>query len=69
METECTTRKVGGSIGIILPNEMLKRESIKPNERIIIEIKRRPKAKEFFGLLPDWKTPTQKLKDEARKGW
>ena len=36
METECTTRKVGGSIGIILPNEMLKRESINPNKRIII---------------------------------
>jgi len=45
------------------------KESIKPDERIVLEIKRRPKAKEFFGMLSGWKTPTQKLKDEARKGW
>ncbi len=69
VEIECTTRKVGGSIGVILPNEIVKKESIKPNEKVIIEIKRRHKAKEFFGLLSGWKTPTQKLKDEARKGW
>lgn len=34
-----------------------------------METAHRPKAKEFFGLLLDWKTPTQKLKNEARKGW
>ena len=27
------------------------------------------KAKEFLGLLKDWKNDTQKIKDEARKGW
>lgn len=32
------------------------------------KIKRRPKAREFFGILSEWKEDPQKLKDEARKG-
>ena len=68
-EIECKTRKLGGSIGIILPKEVVKKEGIKPNQTLKIEIKTRPKAREIWGLFPDWKTSTQKLKDEARKGW
>ena len=68
-EIECKTRKFGGSIGIILPNDVVKKEGIKPDQNIIVEIKKHVKVKDVFGMLPDWKTPTQKLKDEARKGW
>ena len=68
-EVVCKTRKIGGSIGIILPKDFVEKENIKPDQSIKLEIKNKPKAKDFFGLLPDWKTPTQKLKDEARKGW
>lgn len=68
-EVECKTRKIGGSVGIILPKDVVKKEGIKPNQIIKIEIKTRPKAKEIWGLFPNWKPDTQKLKDEARKGW
>ena len=68
-EFECTTRKIGGSLGIILPKDLVKEESIGINENVVVEIRKRHRAKEFFGLLSGWKTPTQKLKDEARKGW
>ncbi len=27
------------------------------------------RAREFFGILPRWKTSAQQLKDDARKGW
>ena len=68
-EIECKTRKIGGSIGIILPKEAVEREGIKPDQNIVVEIKKQVKVKDVFGMFPDWKTPTQKLKDEARKGW
>jgi len=68
-EIECKTVKIGGSIGIILPKEIVRKEDIKANQSIKLEIKTHPKAREFFGILPDLKTPTQQLKDEARKGW
>ena len=68
-EIECKTRKIGGSIGIILPKDAVEREGIKPDQNIVVEIKKQVKVKDVFGMFPDWKTPTQKLKDEARKGW
>lgn len=68
-ETDCRTIKVGGSIGVILPKEFVRKERIKPGQNIRIEIKKQVKVKDVLGMFPDWKTPTQKLKDEARKGW
>ena len=69
MEIETKTRKWGSSIGIILPKAFVDKANIKPNEKIVIELKKRPLAKEFFGLLKDWKRPTQEIKDEIRAGW
>ena len=69
MEIEAKTRKWGSSIGIVLPKKIVEEAGIKPNEKIVIEVKRRPLAKEFFGILKDWKRPTQEIKDEMRAGW
>ena len=68
-EVECKTRKIGGSIGIILPKDVVSKEGIKPNQNIRVHIKKHVKVKDVFGMFPEWKTSTQKLKDEARKGW
>ena len=66
---ENRTRKIGGSIGIILPKDVVSKEGIKPNQNIRVHIKKHVKVKDVFGMFPEWKTSTQKLKDEARKGW
>ena len=68
-EIETTTKKWGSSIGVVLPKKLVEEAGIKPNETIVIEVKKRHKAKEFFGLLKDWKRNAQEIKDEARKGW
>jgi antitoxin component of MazEF toxin-antitoxin module len=68
-ELECTTKKWGNSLGIVLPKELVERENIKINEKLVIDLKKVHRAKEFFGLLPNWKVNTQKLKNELRKGW
>jgi len=31
--------------------------------------KKKHKAQEFFGLLKDWKKPTDQIKQELKKGW
>ena len=69
VEIEAKTRKWGSSIGVVLPKEVVDEIGIKPDEKITIDIKKRPLAKEFFGLLKDWKRPTQEIKDEIRAGW
>jgi len=68
-EVECVAKKWGNSIGIVLPKDAVKEECIKPNEKLVCDIKKIRKSKEFFGLLPKWKTDTQKLKDRLRGGW
>ncbi|MBS3101728.1 AbrB/MazE/SpoVT family DNA-binding domain-containing protein [Candidatus Woesearchaeota archaeon] len=69
VEIQAKTRKWGSSIGVVLPKALVEEAGIKPNEKIVIEIKKRPLAKDFFGLLKDWKRPTQEIKDEMRAGW
>ena len=69
MEIETKTRKWGSSIGIVLPKELIDEIDIKPNEIITIEVKKKHKAKEFFGILQGWKRSSQEIKDEARRGW
>ncbi|MBI4174113.1 MAG: hypothetical protein HY517_00580 [Candidatus Aenigmarchaeota archaeon] len=68
-EIECRTRRIGGSIGVILPKDVVEKESIEPDQNITIRIRSRVKVKDVFGMFPNWKTPTQRLKNEARKGW
>lgn len=68
-EIECTTKKWGNSVGIVLPKDLVDNENIKINEKVVIDIKKVHKAKDFFGMLPNWKADTQKIKNELRKGW
>lgn len=69
MEVELVTKKWGSSLGIILPKAIVEKEQIKENETILVEIKKRHFAKEFFGILSDWKKSTDTIKEEMKKGW
>lgn len=69
MEVECVAKKWGSSLGIVIPKDIVKKEHISENETIIVEIKKKHLAKEFFGVLADWKRPTKEIKEEMKKGW
>jgi len=69
VETEVKTRKWGSSIGVVLPKEIVDEIGIKPNEMVVIEVKKRVKVKDVFGMFQEWKRPTQEIVDEAKKGW
>jgi len=69
VELECVAKKWGSSLGIVIPKEIAKIEHITENEKVVIEIKKKHTAREFFGLLAGWRRPAQEIKDEMRKGW
>ena len=62
--------KWGNSLGVRLSKRVAEREGIKEGDEVILT-KRPITAGELtsrFGPVPR-KTPTQRLKDEARRGW
>lgn len=66
MEIETTTRKWGNSLGIRLPRDFVKRENIKENTKIRVDIVTESNINDIFGILKDWKIDSQKIKDEFR---
>jgi antitoxin component of MazEF toxin-antitoxin module len=67
-EIVVTARKWGNSIGATFPSETVAKEGIKPNDRLVVSVKKVVPIKELFGTFKT-KKPTQKIKDELRKGW
>jgi len=68
LEFESKVKKWGNSFGVIIPKGELKEKTLKENDVIVvIAMKKSDAVKESFGLLKNWKTPTQKLKDNLRK--
>jgi antitoxin component of MazEF toxin-antitoxin module len=69
VEIEAEARKIGGSIGIIIPNDVVKKEGIKVHEKLRLELKRPHKIGDFFGAAKGWKRPTEEIIEELKKGW
>jgi len=67
-EAVAIARKWGNSIGITLPSEMVEEEKIKPNDKIVIKVKKVVPIKDLFGTMKTRKSG-QQIKDELRKGW
>lgn len=62
-------REWGNSLGVIIPNEIVIKEELKPNEEVIISIIKKENLKDFFGKGKHLKINSQKMKDEGRKIW
>ncbi len=67
-EIDVIARKWGDSVAIILPHEIIEKESIKVNDKIHVSVKKEIDFSDVFGKLKTKKT-AQQLKDEGRKGW
>lgn len=69
MQIETKTKKWGSSLGIIIPKEIVEKESLKQNQEIIIlavETGTKTKVKDIFGKLK-FKRPTQEILNEVDK--
>lgn len=70
MATEVITKKWGNSIGVVLPKELVEKQHIKENQKIIINIFKEADLSDIFGSVKGkLKMGGQKLKDLARDGW
>lgn len=67
-EVVVTARKWGNSIGATFPAETVEREKIRPNDRLVVEVRKVVPIKELFGTFKTKKS-TQHIKDELRAGW
>ena len=70
-EAECVAKKWGSSLGIVIPKNIVIEDDIQLNEKITVDFKKKPRVRDFFGILPKLKQKidTRKLIAEARKGW
>jgi antitoxin component of MazEF toxin-antitoxin module len=59
----------GSSLGVVIPNEVVRRLHLQPGDDIYLEVQRSGGMFEAFGSLRDWKVDTQKLMDKLRGGW
>jgi len=65
VEIKAETRKWGNSIGIILPKEIVRREKIRPKQKVtLLLVKRTNVLKKTFGSFKGWRINTQKALDK-----
>jgi len=68
METEAIARKWGSSIGFIVPKEIVEKEKIRPNSKVVFKIIKVSDIADTFGKLKR-KISGQEFKNRARAGW
>ena len=61
-------RRIGNSLGIIIPSDEVERHGIAEGDIVELEIERKVNLKEAFGSLK-FARGTQQMKEEARSGW
>ena len=63
-----TARKWGNSIGVTLPAGMVEKEGIRPNDKLVVAVRKTVPIKALFGIAKFSKRG-QELKDDLRAGW
>jgi bifunctional DNA-binding transcriptional regulator/antitoxin component of YhaV-PrlF toxin-antitoxin module len=69
VDMKAKVREWGGSLGIVIPNEIAEIKGIRAGDEVLAEIRKISNLGEVFGSLSGWARSTQLIKDEARKGW
>lgn len=68
MEAIVKAKKIGGSIGVILPKGLIEKEQIMAEDEIEIKIKRKDNFDSLWGIIKDVKIPTKKIMDIIDEG-
>lgn len=68
MAIEVVLKRWGNSMGVVLPKEMVEKEELKENQRVLIEVIKEADLTDIFGTLKR-KMSGQEFKDMVRKGW
>ncbi|MHB2036794.1 MAG: AbrB/MazE/SpoVT family DNA-binding domain-containing protein [Nitrososphaerales archaeon] len=68
MRISAKVRRVGNSLGVVIPSEEAKAYKINEGDVVEIEIQKKVNLQDLFGSLKPRKS-SQKAKDEARSDW
>ena len=68
VKVKAKVRRIGNSLGIIIPSEEASENGLSEGDSIEIEVSKRASLKELFGTAHFSKS-AQGMKDEAREGW
>ena len=68
MEVEVKARRIGGSIGIILPKEIVMQERIIEKDSLKIKIEKKDNLNFLWGRGKDIKKPTKQIMKEIDEG-
>lgn len=68
MQAIVKAKKIGGSVGVIIPREIVEKEHIKPEDTVEIKVKRKDSLESIWGILKDIKKPTQQIMKEIDEG-
>ena len=69
MAIEVTVKKWGNSFGIVLPKDVVQKEGLKENKKIVINIIKKADLSDIFGIVKKRKMSGQKMKDLSRLEW
>ena len=58
----------GNSLGVIIPKDIARKEKLKSEDEVLIEIRKKMDIMDLFGTLK-FKKYSQQMKDEGRKAW
>lgn len=68
MIVKAKVKEWGNSLGVVIPKEIVRKERIKSEDDILIEIRKKEDIMELFGTL-NFRKSSQQMKDEGRKAW
>ena len=68
MQAITKAKKIGGSIGVIIPKEMVEEERIFVDDILKIKIEKSDDLNELWGKFKDIKKPTSQIMKEIDEG-
>ena len=68
MEIKVKTRKIGGSLGVILPKQLVKQEKIAVDDLLTLDVEKTVNLDFLWGKLKDIKKPTDQIMNEIDEG-
>lgn len=70
MNEEVIIKKWGNSMGIVIPKELVEKQHLKENEKVMITIIKKADLSAIFGSFRGRiKKSAQEMKNIAREGW
>ena len=68
MEAVVKAKKIGGSIGVIIPKKIVEKERIRADDAVEIKVERKDNFNSLWGILKGVKMPAQKIMDIIDEG-